>query len=177
MRRTDDWRRAHDGNSNGASGRGRRQFISILRIAESCSPVQSTSIAVLAESPFPLPLAFVVLPLTLHPATRRVLPGRADTTLASWSAAHHAILSEMSDRVMRLRPVTREALLFLAQIRAIAVHGDGISPGSSPLKLSARLAVSTPEVDETRRAAGLLGRWFAHQATTATVLQTMGVRL
>ena len=129
------------------------------------------------RSPFPLPLAFVVLPLTLHPATRRVLPGRADTTLASWSAAHHAILSEMPDRVMRLRPVTREALLFLAQIRAIAVHGDGISPGSSPLKLSARLAVSTPEVDETRRAAGLLGRWFAHQATTATVLQMMGVRL
>lgn len=131
----------------------------------------------LGKSPFSLPLAFVVLPLTLHPATRRILPGRADTTFVSWSADHHAILSEIPDRVMRLRPVTREALVFLAQIRAIAVQYEGISPGKSPLKLSARLAVSTPEVDETRRAAGLLGRWFAHQGTTATVLQTMGIRL
>jgi hypothetical protein len=131
----------------------------------------------LARAPLSLPLAFVVLPLTLHPPTRHALPRRANTTFGSWSAEHHVILSEMPDRVLRLRPVTREALLFLTQISAVAIRDGGIVPGERPLRSSAASLLSTVETDETRRAAGLLGRWFAHQATAATVLQTMGVTL
>lgn len=131
----------------------------------------------LRGNPLPLPLSFTVLPLTLHPPTRRALPKKANTAFATWSADNEAILTGVPDRVLRLRPVTREALLFLSQLRAINVRADGISSGSRPLRLATKLPASTEEVDEMRRTAGLLGRWFAYQPATALVLQTMGIRV
>jgi hypothetical protein len=73
--------------------------------------------------------------------------------------------------------VTREALLFLSQVSAININADGISSGSRPLKLSIKLPASTEDVDEMRRMAGMLGRWFAYQPATASILQTMGIRV
>jgi hypothetical protein len=129
----------------------------------------------LKGSAFPLPLGFVVLPLTLHPPTRNALPGKANTTFATWSAEHEVLLAELPERTLRLRPVTREALLFLTQHRALELGPEGLSPGSSPLKLSIKLPVSTDDTDHARRAAGLLGRWFANQGAPIYILQTMGV--
>jgi hypothetical protein len=131
----------------------------------------------LRGAPLSLPLAFVVLPLTLHLGTRRALPRKSNTTFASWSAAHGPILVEVPDRVLRLRPITREGLLFLSQLGATVVAADGISQGPKPLRLSTRPPFSTEDVDEARRAAGLLGRWFAYQPAPAAILQTMGVRV
>lgn len=127
--------------------------------------------------PLPLPLAFLVLPLSLHPSTRHVLPRRATTAFASWAGENADTLSTLPNRVLRLRSVTREALLFMAQLHALQVDGRGISFGASPLRLSKKLRSSTPEVDEIRRRASLLGRWFANQSQPAAILQTMGVRL
>lgn len=131
----------------------------------------------LRAAPLPLPLAFVVLPLALPQETRRALPRKANTTLVSWSAEHEAILVGVPDRVLRLRPITREGLLFLFQLGAATVGVDGISPGEKPMRLSAKPPVRTEDVDEARRAAGLLGRWFAYQPAPASILQAMGVRL
>ena len=125
----------------------------------------------------PLPLAFVVLPLTLHPPTRRALPRKANTAFASWSVEHKAILVDVPDRVLRLRPVTREGLLFLAQVGAAFISADGITRGNKPLRLSTKPSFSTADVNEARRSAGLLGRWFAYQPALAPILQTMGVRV
>lgn len=124
---------------------------------------------------FPLPLSFIVLPLVLHPPTRAALPGRANTTFATWSAEHEALLAELPGRTISLRPVTREALLFLIQHTALSVVRDGLSPGSRPLKLTSKIAITTDDVDLSRRAAGLLGRWFANQGAPVQILQTMGV--
>jgi hypothetical protein len=129
----------------------------------------------LAKRPFPLPLAYLILPLTLYPLTRDALPGKANTTFATWSAAHDVLLAELPDRVLALRPVTREALLFLTQHQALALGPEGLSRGASPLALSAKLPVTSNDATSARRAAGLIGRWFANQGTTVTVLQTMGV--
>lgn len=131
----------------------------------------------LRNSALPLPLAFLVLPLTLHPATRKALPRRANTTFATWSAMNEAILAGVPDRVLRLRPVTREGLLFLIQLGAATITAGGVAPGERPLRLSAALSITTNDVDEARRSAGLLGRWFAYQPASAAILQSMGVRL
>lgn len=131
----------------------------------------------LRAAPLPLPLAFLVLPLALPLATRRALPRKANTTLASWSAEHQAILVGVPDRVLRLRPVTREGLLFLSQLGAATVGTGGVSPGKRPLRLSTRPPFHTEDVDEARRVAGLLGRWFAYQPVPAAILQAMGVRV
>lgn len=125
----------------------------------------------------PLAYAFLVAPLVLHPGARGALPGRANTAFASWAGEHADTLSTLPDRTLRLRPVTREALLFLFQIGAMQIGGNGLAFGDHPLKLSAKPSVSTKEVEEIRRAAGMLGRWFGNQADAAAVLQTMGVRV
>jgi hypothetical protein len=130
------------------------------------------------QAPLALPLLFIILPLMLHPPTRRALPGRANTLLASWSAENEPILSDVPERVMQLRPITREALLFLSQIGAMTVNREGVGIGSTPLKLLSKLASpATAEVADIKRAASFLGRWFACQAAPAAILQTMGVRL
>ena len=124
---------------------------------------------------FPLPLGFVVLPLLLHPPTVAVLPGRANTTFATWSADNEALLAELPERTLRLRPISREALLFLAQHRALTVDAEGLRTGEKPMRLTAKAAATTSDVDDIRRAAGLLGRWFANQGAPVQILQTMGV--
>lgn len=83
----------------------------------------------------------------------------------------------MPERVLSLRPVTREALLFLAQLEAIRITKDGLVLGPKPIKMPAKPKNTTTEVDETRRRAALVGRWFASQPTVAPVLQAMGVTL
>lgn len=130
----------------------------------------------LCGRPFPLPFAFLILPLTLHPPTRSILPGKANTTFATWSAEHGVVLAELPDRMVALRPITREALLFLVQHRALELGPDGLTQGTSPLKLSAKLPVSSGDTDHARRSAGLIGRWFANQGTLIDILQTMGIK-
>src|SRR5947209_14602398 len=110
----------------------------------------------LRSAPLPLPLAFVVLPLTLHIETRRALPRRANTTFVSWSAENEQILVGVPDRVLRLRPITREGLLFLFQLDAASIGASGGSRGRKRLRLCTKPSSSTEDVDQTRRAAGLL---------------------
>lgn len=127
-------------------------------------------------APLPLALAFVVLPLTLHAPTRDLLPGRADATLVTWAAERGPLIADLPDRVLALRPITREAILFLTQHSAVAVTAAGLRRGSHPLKLSAKRPTSTLDAELARRAASLVGRWFAHQSGAAAVLQALGVR-
>lgn len=126
-------------------------------------------------APLPLPLGFVVLPLVLHPPTLAALPGRANTTFATWSADNEAVLAELPERTLRLRPISREALLFLTQHGAMAIGPDGLRSGVRPMRLSATPVATTSEVDDIRRAAAMVGRWFANQGAPVQILQTMGV--
>lgn len=119
--------------------------------------------------------AFLVLPLTLHRPTREALPGRSNTAFAGWVAEHAALLADLPERARRLRPISREALLFAFRHNLLALEGGELVPGAKPLRLTARPAVSTDEVNAARSAAGLLGRWFAGQGTQASILQGMGV--
>ncbi len=145
-----------------------------------CGELISRSIRDFMETrgtPIPLALAFLILPLVLHPGTRRALPTKANTTFESWCANNQEVLVVVPERVLSLRPVTREALLFLAQLEAIGITKDGLVLGQKPIKMPARSKNTTTEVDETRRRAALVGRWFASQPAVAPVLQAMGVTL
>ena len=118
---------------------------------------------------------FLVLPLTLHTPTREALPLRANKVFAGWVAEHSALLAELPERARRLRPISREALLFAVRHRLLALEGGGLLPGTNPVPRGARLAVGTDEVKAARNAARLLGRWFAWQSTQTAILQGMGV--
>ena len=119
--------------------------------------------------------AFLVLPLTLHGPTRRALPRRANTAFAGWVAEHAALVAELPGRARRLRPVSREAMLFAVGHHVLSLEGGGFVPGVRPVRPKAKPAVTTGEVKEVRSAAGLLGRWFAGQRTQSVILQGLGI--
>ena len=127
------------------------------------------------EAPFALPLAFLVLPLVLHSATRQSLPKKANAAMAGWMAENSPTLALVANRTLQLRPISREALMFLIQVGALVMSEEGLAVGERPLRPAARAAATTPEADTMRRSAALVGRWFAQQPSTGSVLQAMGV--
>lgn len=127
------------------------------------------------QTTFSMVISFLVLPLTLHGPTRKALPRRANTAFAGWVAEHDALLVELPERARRLRPVSREALLFAVHHQLLVLDAGGLLPGAEAVGGRARFAVSTDEVNAARRAAALLGRWFARQATQNSILRGMGV--
>lgn len=127
-------------------------------------------------SPLPLALAFVIPPVVLHPGLRDALPRRVDAAFGTWTVTHQHLLIHVPRRVVSLKPVMREALIFGGQIRALAFEAPGLRLGSRRLVLASGLAASTQEADEIRRCASLLGRWLATQPRSAAVLQAFGVK-
>lgn len=128
------------------------------------------------KKPLGLPLAFLVLPVALHKATRDELPGKADTAFVGWVAGHGPVLAGLPDRVARLAPITREALLLLLQHGVLAVENGGLAGGARKLKAAATPDRVTDDTNEARRAAEFLGRWFARQSHPALVMQALGVK-
>jgi len=121
--------------------------------------------------------AFLVLPLTLHEPTRKALPLRANTVYAGWVAQHSALLAELPGRIRRLRPISREALLFAVHHHLLSFdNGGGLLPGRASVRRASQIFPNTHEVTTLRGAASLLGRWFGRQSTQASILQGMGVR-
>ena len=125
--------------------------------------------------PLNLTVAFLILPLTLHEKTRRRLPQRANATLVGWIAKNNPVLVELPHRARALRPITREALIFSLTHEILAFSNGGLVPGEKPVHLAARHVTTTDDTERTRRAAGLLGRWFSYQSTQSSILAGMGV--
>jgi hypothetical protein len=129
----------------------------------------------LKPQPFSFALSFLILPIALHKATRDQLPGKASTAFAGWLADNGPFLAQLPDRVLRLVPVSREAILFLIQHNALRIEDGGLVPGAKPIRLTEKLSQTTDDVVEARGAAALLGRWFANQGTASSILQGLGV--
>jgi hypothetical protein len=128
----------------------------------------------LRELPFPFALSFVILPLALHKRTRDQLPGTATTAFVGWIAHHGPALAEFPNRTLRLTPITREAIMFAMQHEVLMVQQGGLAAGAKPIRPRGR-PERTSDVDEARRAASLLGRWFANQGHASSILQGLGV--
>lgn len=129
----------------------------------------------LRELPFPFALAFLVLPIALHRRTRDLLPGNASTAFVGWAAENKAHIAELPGRVLRLMPISREAILFSVQHDLLQFEEGGIAPGKHKIGARARVQPSTDDADDARRSAALLGRWFAAQGSTSSIMHGFGV--
>jgi hypothetical protein len=89
----------------------------------------------LKPQPFSFALSFLILPIALHKATRDRLPGKASTAFVGWLANNGPFLAQLPDRVLRLVPVSREALLFLIQHNVLRIVDGGLVPGTKPIRL------------------------------------------
>jgi hypothetical protein len=130
-----------------------------------------------ANRPLPFPLAFLILPIALHQGTRSALPGSTVTSLLPWVQDNREQLVDFAQRVQRLRPITREALLFGVQHQTLMLTAGG-DVAVGPKRQSAtekRTGLFTDEARECVDRAGFLGRWLSTAGTTATIYAAWGV--
>jgi hypothetical protein len=130
-----------------------------------------------ANGPLPFALAFLILPIVLHHGTRSALPGSTVTSLLPWIEDNGEQLVGFAQRVQRLRPITREALLFGLQHQTSMLTAEGdVAVGPKHLSpTERRTGLFTDEARECVERAGFLGRWLSAAGTTATVYAAWGV--
>jgi hypothetical protein len=124
----------------------------------------------------PLPLAFLILPVVLHQATRGQVPAAVTTKLHVWLQEHPEVRVNFAERTKELAPFTREALLFLVARGQLQVADDGAVTVVGKLgRGKAGLLEHSEEMKESLSRAKFIGRWFATAGEPATVFQNWGV--
>ncbi|WP_373287831.1 three component ABC system middle component [Zhihengliuella salsuginis] len=103
------------------------------------------------------PAAYLILPLTLHPATRSSLPRDRRITLARWAGRNHDLLAGMEYRVANMALPTKRAIRHGLRTKRLGLEGTNLIALEKPKS-------PTPKwPDELRgsvKAARFCGRWF-----------------
>jgi hypothetical protein len=125
--------------------------------------------------PMPSPLAFLVPPLALHPATRAALPKAVSTSLPAWVQRNEGVRVAFPERARALAPITWEALAVAMQTGILDFEGGNLTAGSIRRRHPRRYEESET-MEHTRSAAAFLGRWFARAGSVPTVYAQLGVK-
>lgn len=122
---------------------------------------------------FPFPLVFLVLPIVLHSNTRESIPANTREHLHVWLQGHQNVRIGFAERARDMVPITKEAIAFLLQVRAVAVNDLA---GLRLTRYVARNITVNEEIADCYRKAEILGRWFARAGTPAIIYTMWGVR-
>jgi hypothetical protein len=125
-----------------------------------------------AAEEFPVPLAFIVVPLVLHRPTREGLPGTVATSMPMWLQEHPLLRAGFASRVRDLGPAVREALLVALQTDVLLLSGAGLAPGTAP----AQARRATNDTRAMFRRARFVGRWLGRAGDVATIYFLWGVK-
>ena len=143
-----------------------------MLIAKTCKDYMKKT-----QEPLAFSLAFLVLPIVLHPRTRAALPYSTVTSLLSWTQEHRADLTEFGAHARVLGQYTRESIIFGVANGTLTIdESGGIATGSAYVTPTEKKAEHfTPEVRDCLDRAGFVGRWFAGAGTPATIFSALGV--
>ena len=125
----------------------------------------------------PFSLAFMFLPMVLHKPTRENLPPSTRTSMAAWLQDNSEARVLFYERLVSLRPHTREAIHFGMQLGWIMSRSGGLL--ETTLNTSAVTRTARALSDEARECvmrARFLGKWFAGAGATHTAMAFWGVR-
>lgn len=125
----------------------------------------------------PFELAFLVLPIALHEATRSRLPRAVSTLLHSWLQENRDVVIEFPERTRSLVPFTKEAIVFACQRGVLTVDDEGaLHAGDAALNRVTSYKAVSDEIKETLNRAEFVGRWFALSGSPVTIFTLFGVR-
>lgn len=124
----------------------------------------------------PVPLAFLLIPLVLHKPTRDDLPTHASSQMQTWIREHPRHRAQLDVRVLGMRQFVGIAVRFGVQHGVLTSVDDGIGVGTVKRRPRGHAELESAEVDHCLRAASFLGRWFARQPDTATLLALWGLQ-
>jgi hypothetical protein len=124
----------------------------------------------------PFALAFLVLPVVLHKATRDALPTSVATSLLGWLQDHPEARVGFAERTRSLVPFTQEALRFVLGRGVLALDdGGALRPGAARIRSSTTLEEESEEVRACLQRARLLGRWFARGGNASVIFRLWGI--
>lgn len=131
-----------------------------------------------SKTGLPYPLAFLVLPILLHEATRDSLPPRISTVLHAWLQKNPHIRPGFASRVETLLPYTREALIYVGLRKVLDFSEDHQSIVAGSIKVStAKIEIDlTLEVEDCIKQASFVGRWLAVSGNTRNIYGFWGIQ-
>jgi hypothetical protein len=125
----------------------------------------------------PFALSFLVLPIILHKSTRETLPRAATTSLAVWIQDNAIARIQFSERLISLRPHTREAIMFGINQKWIVFSAEGtLTTPLSESEIDRRIAKLSNEGRVYPRRAKVVGKWLASAGSAETVMALWGIR-
>lgn len=126
-----------------------------------------------AKTALPIPLAFLVAPLTLHAPTRERFPRTSATHFPNWVNSNADVLASFTTRARALVPYVREGLRFGLRTELLRLDGNGNV--HAVIADHTRIPPDT-ELRSIATASALAGAWFARSGSTASVFTQLGVR-
>jgi hypothetical protein len=129
----------------------------------------------LASKPsgLPVPLAFLALPIALHPTSILALPTTARSNFHGWLLDNPEVLIGFADRAAALVPYTREAISFGLSHHVLLLRGGCLVPLSDK---AIKRWDKEPYNAQFSRDTQLLGKLLSQVKDQATVFALFGVR-
>lgn len=129
------------------------------------------------EKGLPFPLAFMFLPIVLHKPTRDRLPPNTRTSMAAWLQENPDARVLFYERLVSLKPHTKEALqLGMLEDWILPRNGGLLKATLSDSDVNRTTRRLTDEARECILRARFLGKWFASAGATHTVMAFWGIR-
>tara|TARA_R110002095_G_scaffold216296_2_gene212908 strand:+ start:4828 stop:5325 length:498 start_codon:yes stop_codon:yes gene_type:complete len=123
----------------------------------------------------PFALTPLVLPLVLHPHTRKALPD-IRTSFPTWLQEHRELLVDFPQRIKELLPYTRESIIFAIQRDALEIDGQCLlHDGRAKMKGKTTYPKMSSEIGECWRRSDFVGRWFADAGPVETIYGLLGI--
>jgi ABC-three component (ABC-3C) system Middle Component 3 len=139
--------------------------------------VAMQSYASVKDEGVPFPLAFMFLPIVLHKPTRESLPANIRTSMAAWIQENSEARVLFYERLVSLKPHTREAIQFGMLLDWILPRNGGLletTLTNADVERTTRMLSN--EARECVMRAKFVGKWFAKAGATHTSMAFWGVR-
>ncbi len=128
------------------------------------------------EKGMPFPFAFMFLPIVLHKPTRDRLPPNTRTSMAAWLQENSDARVLFYERLVSLKPHTKEAVQFGMLVDWIVPRDGGLLGTTlSESDVNRSIRKLADEARECVMRARFLGKWFAAAGATHTVMAFWGV--
>lgn len=151
----------------------------LLNPAFCCAILTSSVIGynITKDEGFPLPLAFIALPIVLQAKTRQMLPITTRTSLGAWIRNNADLRLSIQDRIIPIKPYVQESILFglLHDWLLLDEKGRLITPKTKN-DVNKFLRELEGETRDCIKRSNFVGRWFAKAGSTETVMALWGVR-
>ena len=145
-----------------------------------CCTILSAAIrgySVTKEQGVPFPLMFMFLPIVLHKPTRNALPPNTTTSMAAWLQENSSARVLFYERLVSLKPYTKEAIQFGMLFDWIVAKSGGLMETTlNEPDLNRAIRKLTDEARECVMRARFTGKWFAVAGGTHTIMAFWGVR-